>query len=131
MSIQHQDFDFIQQAIDYQLSSHWPDIFFNKASDLKYWQPIRTVKFNPDVAGIRSYQSIKLPKPTIPEKHDRIEDIFIYAIDAKYSHVYLRDYKILDYISAGYTQKEVGRMFGLSRRRIGQIIKKMSQELPF
>jgi DNA-directed RNA polymerase specialized sigma subunit len=111
--------DQIDLAIDWQLASHWPDTIYIYEDP----EPYRTVIFDSKIKGLRPYQTIPLPKH-IP-KQDNTEDIFISALDAKYSRIYNRDYLMLDFLMLGYTQAEVGRMFGLSQQRVNKIRKKI------
>ena len=54
------------------------------------------------------------------------EDAFIEALDIKYKWVFRRDYRILDYLRMGYTQKEAGSLVGVSGRQVRRIIKKLA-----
>ena len=94
-------YDPIQRVIDWQLRTHWPDVFLYE-SHLKKKISLNTT-----------------------------EDNLIFALDAKYHHVYRRDYWIFLYLSDGFTQEEVGKMLGLSRRHVIRLVQKSHTNVTF
>jgi len=105
--------DPFHHVIDWQLRCRWPDSFYNKASDPDLWTPLRYPK---------QYMHIS---ETVQSGHRTLEDQIIWALDKKYKGIYSNDYTILDYIEAGFTYREVASIFGLSRTKVGKIIKKI------
>lgn len=71
---------------------------------------------------------VDIRQPSDPINVGDVEDGFIEALDRKYSGVFSRDYKILEYMSLGYTQAEAGRIFGVSHQRVHQVIKKLRED---
>jgi len=85
--------DPIQVAIDRQLRSLWPDK--------------------------ETFLAFSNSRPS----SGQMEDLLINSLDLKYHHIVAhRDYQIYHLHCQGFTQTEIGNMYDLSQRRIGQII---------
>lgn len=123
--------DPFQKVVDYQLSSNSPTIYKAKDSKafVKYWKVRSSPKPDRLVAGNIEIQTLKV-NPT-QSFSNKIEDELIAAFDAKYKHIYSRDYQILQCVADGMTHREIAGMFGLGRSRVTQIVNKMKNKLTF
>lgn len=116
--------DPIEKCIDWQLRSRFPDQVMEAAKkDLP--GPMITVT----LPGGEQKYTVDIRRPSATFRPADVEDHMIEALDAKYSHIYDRNYQILEYLALGYTQVEVGLMFNISQPRVNKILKKLRRRL--
>ncbi len=103
------EYDPISEFIDRQLRSLWksPDLYM-KATHSLWWK----------------YQHIK---STLSINSDIHEDHLIDAIDKKYNKTSRRRDLVGDFLSSGFTQKDIANLTGYHERTIRRDVKKIKE----
>lgn len=122
--------DHIEIVIDRQLASLCPSTSYRRPTKSEIEEikdktrRLEVIRFWP-LRHHSPYQYIALPQK-ISGQPNLIEDAIIEAIDAKYTLVFRRDYKMMEYLADGFTEREVASFFGVGKGTINRAKRKIA-----